>query len=191
MWGASQLYVRLHTSLDRFAGDVTVGGWGLAAEAGTLTGYERWVSMKYGTVLETPRTNANAHTPDSNLPNIVNFGFNLPGARVGLRVPATGKEVLPASPSISGLPRCFRLPAENFSRMVFPRMRASANPGISYIAESSADLVTWSRVSETEMLELVIRTDGDWEEVELRIADSKYQRRYYRISLSLTQPLIA
>jgi len=191
MWGASQVYVRLRTSLDRFAGDVTVGGWGLAADAGTLTGYERWISMKYGTVLETPRTNSNAHTPDSNLPNIVNFGFNLPAARAGLRIPATGKEVLPANPSITGLPRCFRLPAENFSRIVFPRMRASANPGISYMAECSADLVTWTPLSGAETLEQILRTEGDWEEVELRIADSKYQRRYYRVSLSLTQSLIA
>jgi hypothetical protein len=191
MWGAAQLYVRLRTSLDRFTADITVGGWGLGADASTLTGYQRWVSMKYGTVLATPLTGPHAPTLDSNLPNIVNFGFNLPGARVGLRAPSSGSAVLPTNPSITGLPRCSRLPGENITRLVFPRMRASANPGISYAAECSADLVNWVRVGANEMLEQVLRTDGEWEEVELRISDSKEYRRYYRISLSLTQPLIA
>lgn len=75
------------------------------------------------------------------------------------------------------------------SRIVFPRMRANANPGVLYLPEKSTDLSTWQVLGTGEYSEQVIQTSGDWEEVEIIVLDEAHRQRFYRIKLELESPL--
>ncbi len=78
---------------------------------------------------------------------------------------------------------------ERMSRIVFPIMKNSAGPGVTCRTEQSSDLRQWTRLPASSTAERVLRSSGDWDEVELIIMDSVYQQRFYRICLELSAPL--
>jgi hypothetical protein len=69
------------------------------------------------------------------------------------------------------------------SRLVFPRMRASVNPGVNYRIERSSDLGQWTTVPASSVTERVIRSNGDWDEVETLLMDVGHRTMFYRICL--------
>jgi hypothetical protein len=63
-------------------------------------------------------------------------------------------------------------------------MRESARPGVVYALECSVDLATWVSVPAGQCVERVLRSDGDWDEVEVTILDEGYPTRSYRVSVT-------
>ena len=74
-------------------------------------------------------------------------------------------------------------------RIVFPRMRSAANPGVTYTVESSIDEITWTPLATWEYSEQVLRSEGDWDEVEVIVLDRSPVQEFYRIRLDLESPL--
>jgi hypothetical protein len=70
------------------------------------------------------------------------------------------------------------------SVMTFPRVKASSRSGISYVVEWSVDLEDWKPLPVWQMGERVLRSSGDWDEVEISILDDHLSNRFYRVSVS-------
>ncbi len=69
------------------------------------------------------------------------------------------------------------------SRILFPRMSATSNPGIHYRLMASTNLSDWRLLQPIEYNERVVRTEGDWEEVEVVIFDYAKVRSFYKFML--------
>jgi len=302
------LHIKLSTALPSNQSDITVGGWGTAASAQSLSGYEKWISTRYRTFLNTSATNPEAVAAGYTLPNIVRFAFNLPdlpavppslpgvisglpaystkswkvadfrysrrrasvspdliywteerersGAwvpvaaerlwikpldevweevavrkvpggehsclfRVRLQTPSGGTVVGPpagdsngnsiddlveyafalnpsepvryydpARPDRTGGMPVFSMVNADLRRLVFPRIKAGSNPGISYIIQQSADLDVWTDIPPSTMGETILRSSGDWEEVEVVVLNAESLRTYYRVKVTLSTPLV-
>jgi hypothetical protein len=72
------------------------------------------------------------------------------------------------------------------SVMTFTRVKASSRSGISYAVEWSVDLEDWKPLPVWQMGERVLRSVGDWDEVEISILDDHLSNRFYRVSVSET-----
>lgn len=300
------LHVKLSTTIPPNQSDFSLGGWGTAASAQSLTGYEKWIAARYRTFLKTPSTAPETVPAGDTVSNIVRFAFNLPDDgsqvpasqirglpsystahrevmefrfarrragdspgliywaeeeigsgqwipvaaerlqvkllddiweeitirripggegsafyRVRLQTPAGAGTVGPppgdhngnsvddlveyafalessepmrrydpARPDRRGglpslTPRTLPLP-----KLVFPRMKSDANPGVSYGVEQSPDLTNWSDVRPFETAERILRKNGDWEEVEIVILTGDSSRMYYRMKVELSQDLM-
>jgi hypothetical protein len=70
--------------------------------------------------------------------------------------------------------------------MTFTRVKASSRSGISYAVEWSVDLEDWKPLPVWQMGERVLRSVGDWDEVEISILDDHLSNRFYRVSVSET-----
>jgi len=162
--------------------DLTVVGWGTAASPQSLTGYERWIAKRHRTFIATPATAPDAIAAGDTVSNIVRFAFNLPDGPVGSAVPVG---------SIGGLP-LFSLTTSggSVSRLVFPRMKEAANPGVNYSVQQSPGLDGWAAVPESEMSETILRSMGDWEEVQITIPMGDSPQRYFRVNVGLAAPLV-
>jgi hypothetical protein len=77
------------------------------------------------------------------------------------------------------------------SRIIYPRMRPETNSGVIYRIQRSPDLNAWSDVPSSMIAERILRSDGDWDEVEATIVDIGIQTTFYRVSLELSAPLSA
>ncbi len=75
------------------------------------------------------------------------------------------------------------------SRIVFARMKPSANPGVSYSLQMSSNLTDWTVVPQSLLTERILRSDTSWEEVECLVNDASMHQLYYRVALELTHPL--
>ena len=75
------------------------------------------------------------------------------------------------------------------SRIVFPKMRESTASGVTYGIEQSTNLQQWSKVPAPSISERVLRSDGDWDEVETLIMDSAHPSVFYRVCLVTTFPI--
>ncbi len=110
--------------------------------------------------------------------DLVQYAFELSGSEGGAR------HYDPTAPAQKG-----GLPAQTcglapVTTLVFPRMKASANPGVTYTLESSLNQIAWTVVPSEQYLEQVRRTQGDWEEVEITIPDGANSQWTYRIGVA-------
>ena len=176
------LRVRFATSLPPYAASITVGGWGFASDAGSLTGYERWCATHYRTFLPTAETAPDRIPPGQNLSNLQLFAFNQPVPEVaapGLWHSATGgSSMIPEPPAL-------QFAVEKVNDFRFRRRRLPAHAGIVYRVEVSGDLVNWSVVPENELL-LDPAESADWEIVTVRRTAFSSRSWYFRVGV---QPL--
>jgi len=130
----------------------------------------------------TTRISSGDHDGDG-IDDLLQYAFDLQSATGHLR------PYDPARPNHkAGIPiQNFR--TASFSRYIYPRMRAAARPGANYSIEQSPDLQAWTRVPVSNIVERVIRSSGDWDEIEAILMDSNYQQSYYRFALDLAEPL--
>lgn len=165
---ATTLYANVASDLPWGLAMTEIAGWGVAATAQTLTGYEKWISRRYGSFLHNDKTAPLAIPAGSAVPNLMLFAFNL--------APAT-----PTVPALQGLPSYSIIPGEPSNDFAFARRKAGNHPGISYIAEESADLASWTPLNPARLT--VTSLDGTWEEVRLTEAVSN---GFFRVRLENT-----
>lgn len=110
--------------------------------------------------------------------HLIKYALNL--------APQAGDLAKPAYPmaanGTAGLPRCDAT-GPNTLTFTFVRRVAGNNPGISYVAQQSTDLVNWTPCPETPTVTAI---DGTWERVTYTQATSSDARRYLR--LRITRP---
>jgi hypothetical protein len=122
---------------------------------------------------------------DNRIDDLLEFGFDLPATRGGASYYDPAK-----TGTHEGLPT-MRGAIKAYSRLVFARLRQEADPGLTYTIEESADLTGWAAVPAERLTERILRSAGDWEEVECTIPRPDGPSCFYRIHLELTQPLLA
>jgi hypothetical protein len=71
----------------------------------------------------------------------------------------------------------------------YARHRKENNPGVNYRIEETGDLKQWNTIPSRFVTERIIRTHGNFDEVEAIIMDSIHANRFYRVCLDLTGPL--
>jgi hypothetical protein len=112
--------------------------------------------------------------------DILQFGFDIRSGEGSTRI---------YNPDLSsrrtGLP-LLRRQSSMASRLIFPRLRQSSDPDLQYIIEASYDLSEWTTVPTEQPTETVLRTFGDWDEMEAIIMDSAVSSRYYRVKIELS-----
>ena len=89
--------------------------------------------------------------------------------------------------SISGIPKVRMVVlagSKRRSRVSFARMAAGVNSGVTYQLESSVDLVNWQPVPVGGCEETVLRSEGNWEEVECLIYGGSGPERFHRIQVT-------
>lgn len=121
---------------------------------------------------------------DSNeIDDLIQYAFNLQSEN-GL-MPIYDPEQTNPKP---GLPHLGRH-QELYSAIRYARLRKSANSGVNYRIEESTDIKAWTILDRRFIAERIVRTNGDWDEVEAIIINSTNSSRTYRVSLDLTEPL--
>ncbi len=93
----SILFIRVKTQLQGNYDGITICGWGLAADPATLTGYEKWLSRHYRSILASDATNPTSRPPGSPLTNIEHFAFNVALPAGVLTPPQAGTAVIGTS----------------------------------------------------------------------------------------------
>ncbi len=165
-------FLKLDTGLTDLVDGFNLSGWALLSNAEELAEYEKWTYQKYGSLQRTAASHPNAITPGSAESNLINFAFNLMPRQDG---------------EISGFPKQ-KIPeaaeAKTDSRLVFARMAARLNSGITYQLERSVDLVNWQPVLVGGCEETVLRSEGNWEEVECLIYGGSEPDRFHRIQVT-------
>ncbi|MEY3897956.1 MAG: hypothetical protein RLZZ214_3477, partial [Verrucomicrobiota bacterium] len=155
---ATILYVNVASDLQWGLARTEIAGWGVAASAESLTGYERWIARRYKTFLLTAETHPSAIPAGSSVSNLELFAFNL--------APGTGSNgaAIPP-PQIQGLPSQSAVLMDQTNRFQFARRKTSTHPGIACIVEESTDLKNWSSVDPARLT--VTSLDSAWEEVRM------------------------
>ncbi len=121
---------------------------------------------------------------DSNeINDLIQYAFNLQSQN-GL-MPTYDPEQTNPKP---GLPHLGRH-QELYSAIRYARLRKSTNSGVDYRIEESTDIKQWTTLDRRFIAERIIRTNGDWDEVEAIIINSTNSSRTYRVRLDLTEPL--
>jgi hypothetical protein len=75
-----------------------------------------------------------------------------------------------------------------YNRLVFPRLRDQSNPGIRYKVQESRNLILWSEVPPNMMSVRVLRSSGDFDEVEAIMLESTGSRKFYKV---VVEPTVA
>lgn len=167
---ATTLYVKASTGVAGGVSDLQIAGWGVAASADSLTGYERWIAQRYKTFLLTAETHPAAIPQGSTLTNLELFAFNL--------APNTGSI---SPPEIQGLPSQSAVLIDQTTRFQFARRKAATNPGISCVVEESRNLKNWTPVDPSRFT--ITPLDETWEEVRMTEAITN---GYFRVRVDKT-----
>lgn len=136
------------------------------------TGFGRWRSEALAQALSNKDVNRNG------IEDLLEYAFDLGSVSGGLRRYDPGREGEWGGVPYYGVRRAA------VSVLVFPRMKASANSGVGYALEWSSDLDAWNPVPAWLMEERVLRSEGDWDEVEVSILDDSLPKRFYRVAVS-------
>lgn len=75
------------------------------------------------------------------------------------------------------------------SRIVYPKIRVEAKSGVTIQIQQSVDLTTWTTVPSAMISERILRSDGDWDQVEAVIMDTNAPQAFYRVAVELTESL--
>ena len=180
---AASLYIRTRTQLQGPNDGIEIYGWGLAAEASALTGYEKWLATHYRTFLHDDQTHPVAVPEGSSLTNLEHFAFNIPlPAGVSKAPVSSSQPILPPGLPIQGGPAYSRILTDSSNTYAFARRKSANRPGITTIVEESADLRSWSPVDPARLT--VTSLDATWEEVRLTeaVANGYFRVRLEKVS---------
>jgi hypothetical protein len=155
---AANLHIRTRTQAQGTWDGINIYGWGLEADASMLTGYEKWILLRYGTFLLNEQTDPAAIPAGYSLPNLVLFAFNM------APVTPTSPGAI-AAPLIQGMPAVSIILAQDTQTFRFARRKSATNPGISYVVEESSKLEAWNPVDAGRLV--ISPLDETWEEVRL------------------------
>ena len=177
------LYIRTKSQLQGPRDGLSIYGWGLAADASSLNGYEKWLATHYRTFLQNNQTNPAAVPEGSSLTNLEHFAFNLPlPAGVSKAPVSSSQPILPPGLPIQGGPTYSRVMTDTSNTFAFARRKAANHPGISFIVEESTNLRSWSPVDPARLT--VTSLDATWEEVRLTqaVANGYFRARLEKVS---------
>jgi hypothetical protein len=174
------LYVNIKTQLQGLYDGISVYGWGLASDSTALTGYEKWLSTHYRTILPGILTNSNTKPGGSSLTNIQHFAFNVPlpagiSSATQAIIPPGTNPLISATPSYS---RSFR----TVMTFRFARRTAASEPLVTYAVEHSADLTQWTTVRDDRFS--VTSLESGWEEVLVNLASASGVPAYCRVRIT-------
>ena len=178
---SESLHVKVSTDLPGNQSDMEIAGWGTAASAEDLTGYEKWIATHYRTILPTAKAAPTYRPQGSTLTNLEHFAFNIPlPAGVSESATQAAQIILPRGPTeppIVGQPS-YSPTFRNASIFRFARRTAASGPLASCEVEYSTDMIQWNRVDE-ERLAVTPLGEG-WEEVRLSLPFILNQPGFFR-----------
>lgn len=142
----------------------------VALHDGAATGFANWRKNL---------ANAQGGPPDANrngVKDLLEYAFDLaPATPNRVYEPAVGARQ-------TGMPHV-SVRRGSVQRLVYTRPMASANPGVTCVIQSSKDLVNWAPVADSLVQENVLRSQGEWEEVEAVFVHGLPPRTFFRISV--------
>lgn len=114
------------------------------------------------------------------LDDLLEYAFDLQGTTKPYDPKRAGSKAgIPVQSLASGI----------FNRLVFPRVRATVNPGVRYRVMESKNLTQWSEVPANLMSVRVLRSVGDFDEVEAILLESTGSRKFYNVIVESTVTL--
>ena len=164
---AASYLVKIDTGLTASVTGFSLSGWALAADVAGMTGFEKWLYDRYGSLQKDDHTLAASVTPGSTLSNLVNFSFNL--------LPVAG-----AGSAISGLPQS-SVTMQQVVDFRFARRMAESQPGIQYVIEESSDLNAWVPVEAARLR--VAEVEPGWEELSVFSMLGRGRRVFHRVRI--------
>lgn len=176
---AQRLRIRFTTSLPRYAGSITIGGWGFGSTYDALTGYERWCAVHYRTFLPTPENAPDRIPPGQTQTNLQLFAFNQPFPEASIpglwTTAGGGNPVPPAPPALD-------FAVERVHDFVFRRRKLASASGLVYSVLVSRDMTNWSTVPESGMMVEPLDS-GTWEQVTVRRTAFSSRSWYFRVGV--------
>jgi hypothetical protein len=178
---AEFLHVRISTSLPSNQSDMEIVGWGTAASAEDLTGYEKWIATHYRTILPTAKAAPTFRPQGSTLTNLEHFAFNIPLPAGVSESPTQAAQIIlppgPTEPQIVGQPS-YSPTFRNASIFRFARRTAASDPLVTYAVEHSPDMIQWIPIDEERLA--ITPLELGWEEVRFSLPFLPNQQGFFR-----------
>lgn len=186
---STNLHIRVVSQLQGSYDGILINGWGLAADPSTLTGFDKWLSLHYRTILPNGQTSPTAKPPSSSLTILEHFAFNIPLPAGISESPAplnqTPYPPVPPDPPIKGQP-VYSMTFRQVRHFRFARRTAASGPMVSYHVEYSPDMTHWTTLEE-EALTVTSLEDG-WEEVRCGIISTQAKQTFFRARVTSLSP---